>query len=96
MTLEACLETLRVLARSSELEETRLMTAEPRIREFYTGAENPDAQRALLEQLDNAVIREAELREREASFWEGVRDFIAQRMAVLDLDVPTEKDSGDA
>jgi hypothetical protein len=71
------------------------MTAEPQVREFYTGAGNPDEQRASLEQLDKAVIREAELRAREASFWEGIRDYIAQRMAMLDFDASTERDPGD-
>jgi hypothetical protein len=94
MTLEARLEALRLLARSSELEATRLMTAEPRVRELIAGVENPDAQRALLEQLDNAIIREAEIKEREASFWEGIRDYVAQRLAVLDFDAPAEKDAG--
>jgi hypothetical protein len=94
MSLDTCLETLRLLARSTELEASRLMTAEPRIREFYTGAANPDTQRALLEELDNAVIREAELRQREASFWEGIRDYIAQRLATLDYDAPTDEDAG--
>jgi hypothetical protein len=94
MTLEACLEMLRLLARSSEPEENRLMTAEPRVRGYYAEAASPDAKRALLEELDNAVIREAELREREASFWEGIRDYIAQRLATLDYDAPTDEDAG--
>jgi hypothetical protein len=48
----------------------------------------------LLEQLDNAVIREAELKEREASFWVGISDYMVQRLAVLDFDAPAEKDPG--
>jgi hypothetical protein len=87
MTLEACLEALRLLARSSELEATRLMTAELRIREFLAPAtSNPAALRALLEGLDNAVNLETELRPREASFWQGIGDYIAQRLAMLDFD----------
>jgi hypothetical protein len=87
MTLEACLEALRLLARSSELEATRLMTAELRIREFLAPAtSNPAALRALLEELDNAANLEAELRPCEASFWQGIGDYIAQRMAMLDFD----------
>jgi hypothetical protein len=85
--LDLCIEPLRLLARSSELEATKLMTAELRIREFLAPAtSNPPALRALLEEFDNAVILEAELRPREASFWQGVRDYIAQRLAMLDFD----------
>jgi hypothetical protein len=85
--LDTCMEALRFLARSSELEATRLMTAELRIKEFLApAASNPAALRALLEQLDNAVGREAELRPREASFWQGISDFIAQRLAMLNFD----------
>jgi hypothetical protein len=32
------------------------------------------------------VSREAELRPREASFWQGISDFIAQRLAMLNFD----------
>jgi hypothetical protein len=39
-----------------------------------------------LEELDNAVSREAELRPREASFWQAISDFIAQRLAMLNFD----------
>jgi len=67
------MEALRSLARSSELEANRLPTAELRIRDF-------------LEELDNAVSREAELRPREASFWQAISDFIAQRLAMLNFD----------
>jgi len=85
--LDLCIEALRLLARSSELEATRLMTAEIRIREFLALAtSNPTALRASLEQLDDAVNLEAELRPREASFWQGISDFIAQRLAILDFD----------
>jgi hypothetical protein len=70
--LDLCIEALRLLARSSELEATRLMTAE-RIREFLAPAtSNPAALRALLEELDNAVNLEAELRPREAHFGKGL------------------------
>ena len=84
--LDLCVEALRLLARSSQLEATRLMTAEIRIREFLAPAtSNPDALRASLEQLDDAVNLEAELRPREALFWLGISDFIAQRLAILDF-----------
>jgi len=85
--LDLCIEALRLLARSSELEATRLMTAELRIREFVAPAiSNPTALRASLEELDDAVNLEAELRPREASFWQGISDFIARRLATLDFD----------
>ena len=85
--LDLCIEALCLLARSSELEATRLTTAELRIREYVAPAtSNPDALRASLEQLDDAINLEAELRPREASFWQGISDFIAQRLAILDFD----------
>jgi len=85
--LDTCLEALRFLARSSELEATRLMTAELRIKEFLAPvASSPTALRASLEELDNAVVREAELSPREASFWQAISDFIAQRLAILNFD----------
>ena len=85
--LDLCIEALRLLARSSELEATRLMTAEIRIREFLAPVtSNPDALRASLDEFDDAVNLEAELRPREASFWQGISDFIAQRLAILDFD----------
>jgi hypothetical protein len=86
--LDTCLEALRFLARSSELEATRLMTAELRIREFLAPvASTPAALRASLQELDNAVIQEALFRPQDAaSFWQGVRDFIAPRLALLDDD----------
>jgi len=84
--LDLCIEALRLLARSSELETTGLMTAELRIREFLEPATSRTALRASLEQLDDAVNLEAELRPREASFWQGISDFIAQRLAILDFD----------
>jgi len=85
--LDLCIEALRLLARSSELEATRLMTAEIRIREFLAPVTSkPDALRASLEGLDDAVNLETELRPREASFWQGISDFIAQRLAILDFD----------
>ncbi|SRR5712691_1680898 len=69
------------------LEATRLMTAELRIREFLApAASSPVALRASLEELCNAANREAELRPREASFWQGIMDFIDQRLAMLDVD----------
>lgn len=85
--LDTCMGALRFLARSSELEATRLITAELGIKEFLApAASNPAALRAPLEQLDNAVIREAELRPREASFWQAISDFIPQRLAMLNFD----------
>src|SRR5262249_11697113 len=80
-------EALRSLARSSELEANRLPTAELRIRDFLTPVgTNRAARRAALEELDNAVSREAELRPREASFRQAISDFIAQRLAMLNFD----------
>ena len=80
------MEALRSLARSSEVEENRLPTAELRIRDILTPeGTNRVAQRAALEELDNAVSREAELRPREASFWQAISDFIAQRLAMLNF-----------
>ena len=66
--LDKCLEALRLLAQSVELEATRLITAEVRIREFLrpVGTDRA-ARRAALEDLDNAVNREAGFRQREAS-----------------------------
>ena len=85
--LDLCIEALRLLARSSELEATRLMKAELRIREFLAPVtSNPTVLRASLEELDDAVNLEAELRPREASFWQGISDFIVQRRATLDFD----------
>jgi hypothetical protein len=85
--LDTCMEALRSLARSSELEANRLPTAELRIRDFLMPVgTNRAAQRAALEELDNAVSREAELRPREASFWQAISDFIAQRLAMLNFD----------
>src|SRR5262245_36815857 len=73
--LDTCMEALRSLARSSELEANRLPTAELRVRDFLTPVgTNRAAQRAALEELDNAVSREAELRPREASFWQAISD----------------------
>jgi len=85
--LDTCMEALRFLARSSELQANRLLTAELRIRDFLTPVgTNRAAQRAALEELDNAVSREAELRPREASFWQEISDFIARRLATLNFD----------
>ena len=86
-SLDTCIAALRLLARSSELEATRLMTAELKIRDFLApAASNPAAVRASLEQLNNAVALEAELRPREASFWQAISDFIAQRLAMVNFD----------
>lgn len=83
--LDTCIEALRFLSRSSELEATRLITAELRIHEFLAPvALRPAALRASLEELDNAVNQEAAFGLDAASFWEGVRDFISQQLATLD------------
>jgi hypothetical protein len=83
--LNTCLEALRFLSRSSELEATRLITAELRIHEFLTPvASSPAALRASLEELDNAVNQEPKVGLDDASFWQGIRDFIAQQFAMLD------------
>jgi len=59
------------------------MTAERRIREFsLPEALTLDEQRASLEELAKAVIREAEGTPQEVSFWQGVSDCIAQQLAV--------------
>ena len=85
--VDTCMEALRFLARSSELQANRLLTAELRIRDFLTPVgTNRAAERAALEELDNAVSREAELRPREASFWQEISDFIARRLATLNFD----------
>ena len=62
MSLYSCFEALRFLARSSELEATRLMTAELRINELLEQVKlRPAAQRALLAALNREVQREAEI-----------------------------------
>jgi hypothetical protein len=85
MSLDRCFDALRFLARSSELEATRLMEAELRIRDYLsTVSPTSTAQRAALEELDNAVIRESELRPQYASsFWRRIRDYIAEHLATL-------------
>ena len=76
--LDRYLEALRFLARSSEPEANRLLVAELRIREFLAPVKSsPAALRTSLDALDDAVIREAELKPQDASFWQGVRHFIA-------------------
>ena len=86
--IDTCLEALRFLARSSELEATRLMKAELRIREFLAPVEaRPAALRASLKELDNAVIQETLFGPQDAaSFWKGIRDFIDPRLAMLNDD----------
>ena len=62
MSLDTCFDALRFLARSSELRETRLTTAELRINELLEQVRlKPAAQRALLAALNRAVKREAEI-----------------------------------
>jgi len=84
--LDTCLEALRLLARSSELEATRLMTAELRVREFLAPAgSNRAVQRAALEELASAIDREAPFKpEGRASFWQGVMDFVDQQLVQLE------------
>ena len=85
--LDTCIEALRFLARSSELEATRLITAELRIHEFLAPvALMPTALRASLEELDNAVNQEPKVGLGDVSFWQGIRDFVAQQLAMLDDD----------
>ena len=67
------------------------MTARLRIAEFILPeVATPNAQRAALEELAKAVIREAEARPQEASFWQGISDIIAQQMAVIDGAPPAD------
>jgi hypothetical protein len=81
--LDTYLDALRFLAQSSEPEATKLITAELRIREFLSAvAPTPAAQRAALEELD-AVIGEVEITQYAVSFWQGIRDYIAGRLAML-------------
>ena len=72
MSLDTCFDALRFLSRSSELEATRLMTAELRINELLEQVKlKPAAQRALLAALNaeqgsffNDVVGYDPLRER--------------------------------
>ena len=83
MSLYTCFEALRFLSRSSELEATRLMTAELRINELLKQVKlKPAAQRALLAALNRAVKREAET-PGAASFWQAISEYIASRQATL-------------
>jgi hypothetical protein len=85
--LDTCLSALRFLARSSELEATRLITAELRIHEFLAPvASSPIAVRISLEEIDNAVNQELKVGLGDASFWQGIRELIAQQLAMLDDD----------
>ena len=72
MSLYSCFEALRFLFRSTELEATRLMTAELRINELLEQVKlKPAAQRALLAALNRAVKREAGIGPQgAASFWQ--------------------------
>jgi len=76
---------LRFLAQSSELEATRLMTAELRINELLEQVKlRPAAQLALLAALNREVKRETEIGpEGAASFWQAVSEYIASRQATL-------------
>ena len=85
MSLDTCFDALRFLSRSSELEATRLMTAELRINELLKQVKlKPAAQRALLAALNRAVKREAEIGPQGAtSFWQAISEYIASRQATL-------------
>jgi hypothetical protein len=88
MSLDTCFDALRFLARSSELEETRLMTAVLRINELLKQVKSkPAAQRALFAALNRAVKREAEIGPQDAaSFWQAISQYIAFRLAALGND----------
>ena len=85
MSLDTCFDALRFLSRSSELEATRLMTAELRINELLEQVKlKPAAQRALLAALNRAVKQEAEIgTPGAASFWQAISEYIASRLATL-------------
>ena len=85
MSLDTCFDALRFLSRSSELEATRLMTAELRINELLEQVKlKPAAQRALLAALNRAVKRETEIGlQGAASFWQAISEYIASRQATL-------------
>ena len=85
MSLDTCFDALRFLARSSELEETRLTTAELRINELLEQVKlKPAAQRTLLAALNSAVRRETEIGPQgAASFWQAISEYIASRRATL-------------
>ena len=85
MSLYTCFDALRFLAQSSELEATRLMTAELRINELLEQVKlKPAAQRALLAALNREVKREAEIGPKgAASFWQAISEYIASRQATL-------------
>ena len=85
MSLYTCFDALRFLAQSSELEATRLMTAELRINELLEQVKlKPAAQRALLAAHNRAVKREVEIGpQNAASFWQAVSEYIASRQATL-------------
>ena len=85
MSLYSCFEALRFLARSTELEATRLMTAELRINELLEQVKlRPAAQRALLAALNREVKREAETGPQDAaSYWQAISEYIASRQATL-------------
>jgi hypothetical protein len=85
MSLDTCFDALRFLARSAELEETRLITAEIRINELLGQVKlKPAAQRALLAALNRAVKRETEIGPQgAASFWQAINEYIASRQATL-------------
>ena len=85
MSLYTCFDALRFLSRSTELEATRLMTAELRINELLEQVKlRPAAQRALLAALNREVKRETEIGpEGATSFWQAISEYIASRQATL-------------
>jgi len=85
MSLDTCFDALRFLSRSSELEATRLMTAELRINELLEQVKlRPAAQRALLAALNREVKQEIEIEpEGAVSFWQAISEYIASRQATL-------------
>jgi hypothetical protein len=88
MSLGTCFDALRFLARSSELETTRLVTAERRINDLLKQVKlQPAAQRAILAALNRAVKREALIEPQgAASFWQAISEYIASRLATLEDD----------
>ena len=85
MSLDTCFDALRFLARSTELEATRLMTAELRINELLEQVKlKPAAQRALLAALNREVKQETEIGPQGAlSFWQAISEYIVSRQATL-------------
>src|SRR5262245_18580960 len=78
--LNKCLEALRSLARSDD--RSKLVEAELEINDLFKPiSSRPDELRAALQELDNAVIQEAEQNPQDAEFWKSVRGIIATRLS---------------